>query len=1199
MGGSHNLTSVSCASVSFCAAVDADGGVLIYNGTSWSARSMIDLSFNLSSVSCSSASFCSAVDNGGDAFTWNGAAWSTPSDIDGSQFIYSVSCSSAAFCVAVDGGRAITYHGAAWSTPSDIDGPNPLSSVSCPSASFCVAVDKYGGALTYDGTLWSSPSNIDSPHVPTSVSCPLASFCAAVDDGGNVLIDSAPTNRGTIGVAPILPPGTQTLGAVPPSQQMDLLVFLKPRNPTALDAEVQAVSTPSSPSYRHFLARGQFAHQFGASRAAIKQVRSILGSLNLKPGAIEGDGLAIPVRTTTAGAEAAFGVTLENYKLPGGRQAYANEQVPSLPSSVAGEVGAVLGLDDLTPMEPAGLVRDSSHSALTRFVPQALPTGGPQPCTPGPVPGSGTADMLASAYGFNNFYQHGDLGAGTTVALYEEGDFKLSDINNYQACYGTNTSVTVEKLSTFPFTPTINGNASEVTADIEDVIGLAPQAKIIVYEVATPFFNIPFPSPAVNLYVKIADDDAAKVVSSSYGSCFNDFWQDPTSPWIVGMHLAFVQMALQGQSMLNSAGDQGSEECGGSGLAVESPADDPALTSVGGTEWTNPLPGLTEATWNDSTGAGGGGMSGLWPKPAWQNGPGVISSANHRQLPDVSALASSASPGYAFFCTVGNCPSQGVNGWGTIGGTSLATPTWASLVALMDSALIATGHGPEGFLNPLLYSSPSLFNDITMGNNNIAGGTDFLATPGFDMATGLGTPKGLQFCGLVGLCQVFQLSPLDCCAPGTVTMPFSETLSATGAVAPYSWQLAPGSSPLPPGFNPLSMGGVISGIPTKAGNYSFTVQVQDSTSPTPQTTSQTFTLEVLPAPVHVAVTGSSSTWSPPLSPGTYPLVQLGDSVQLSAQLSPPPDNGSVQFALATTAGNINIGNAIPCSPCSTVMGSWTSSPVGDQEIIATFTPGDLNYKSGTGYLGVTVYQAGDPVIRVELGCSGGSLEGDWYGSLRPAVNDPIKFTLEPSGVSNTPLANTFTANDAQQVTSASWVHVPVAGVGLTLNVDDEALSPPVNPPSNPYTQQVTLPATIPCGVLQQKSRPPMVGDVLVNRTGPVPVFVDPLHSVDAFGEFNVDPLTLHIVARPKYGKIKVISGGSCDQCVGAPRELEYVSKSSAATDSFTYRVSNIVKQTSNTATVTIDFIPGKMPSVVVAPQARHRLHRKSRHTADG
>jgi uncharacterized repeat protein (TIGR01451 family) len=61
---------------------------------------------------------------------------------------------------------------------------------------------------------------------------------------------------------------------------------------------------------------------------------------------------------------------------------------------------------------------------------------------------------------------------------------------------------------------------------------------------------------------------------------------------------------------------------------------------------------------------------------------------------------------------------------------------------------------------------------------------------------------------------------------GNVASPYSFGLQAAGGTGPYSWSITSGS--LPPGFSPLSTTGVISGLPTAAGTFNFTVQVTDS-----------------------------------------------------------------------------------------------------------------------------------------------------------------------------------------------------------------------------------------------------------------------------------------------------------------------------------------------------------------------------------
>jgi hypothetical protein len=188
--GLRQLNSVSCPTASFCAAVDESGYVLTYNGSSWSSPDKIDSQDWLNSVSCPTASFCAAVDLNGNAFTYNGSSWSSPDSIDGST-LFSVSCPTASFCAAADwSGNVLTYNGSSWSSPDSIDAGNWLYSVSCPTTSFCAAVDANGNAFTYNGSSWSSPDSIDAGNWLVSVSCPNANFCAAVDSSDAFIYSS-------------------------------------------------------------------------------------------------------------------------------------------------------------------------------------------------------------------------------------------------------------------------------------------------------------------------------------------------------------------------------------------------------------------------------------------------------------------------------------------------------------------------------------------------------------------------------------------------------------------------------------------------------------------------------------------------------------------------------------------------------------------------------------------------------------------------------------------------------------------------------------------------------------------------------------------------------------------------------------------------------------------------------------------------
>jgi len=188
-------------------------------------------------------------------------------------------------------------------------------------------------------------------------------------------------------------------------------------------------------------------------------------------------------------------------------------------------------------------------------------------------------------------------------------------------------------------------------------------------------------------------------------------------------------------------------------LNVEDPGSQPDVTDVGGTDLTSWDVGPTETAWGDQldastttpTGASGGGISSDFPMPAYQSsivngqssGSPCGATTGHfcREVPDVSA---SADPDNGYVIVYNGL-------WQSYGGTSGAAPLWAAL-----AALVVTLNGPSqrlGNINPDLYLFASKgypdFNDITTGDNDFTTTNNgaYAAGPGYDMATGLGSPQ--------------------------------------------------------------------------------------------------------------------------------------------------------------------------------------------------------------------------------------------------------------------------------------------------------------------------------------------------------------------------------------------------------------------------------------------------------------------------
>lgn len=220
----------------------------------------------------------------------------------------------------------------------------------------------------------------------------------------------------------------------------------------------------------------------------------------------------------------------------------------------------------------------------------------------------------------------------------------------------------------------------------------------------------------------------------------------------------WAKLALQGVTVVIASGDNGvaneynayfDEVCfdpqtgapavNGTRFAPSFPANCPYVTAVGGTS-------LKSSELKDGEAAStrfhsGGGFSDIFPRPSWQAlhvrdylgkyAPKYSSeqfNSSGRAYPDVSAMSQK-------LVTVGDGKVRGLSG------TSDSTPLFGALINLINEDRLNAGKKPIGFLNPIMYKNPGMFNDITEGSNPGCGTQGFPASKGWDPVTGLGTPN--------------------------------------------------------------------------------------------------------------------------------------------------------------------------------------------------------------------------------------------------------------------------------------------------------------------------------------------------------------------------------------------------------------------------------------------------------------------------
>jgi len=482
---------------------------------------------------------------------------------------------------------------------------------------------------------------------------------------------------------------SKALNRVPAATPMRLAVGLPLRNQTELDKLLQELATPQSPNYRQYLTPAEFAERFGPSEEDYQALADYMRANGLSVTGTHPNRMILDVSGTVTQIESTFHVNMMYWSHSTRGTFFAPDRDPSLDAGVT--ILSVTGLDNFVVPHPM----DLKSRPLTGALP--LTTGsGPS----GLFAGTDFRAAYAPSVALN--------GVGQSIGLFELDGFYAGDVQaNFTQAGLAPVPVQTVLLDGFNGAPG-SGNV-EVTLDIMMAAYMAPGvSNIIVYE-GTNWNDV------LN---RMATDNLASQLSSSW--CFSP--TDATTEQI------FKEMIAQGQSMFQASGDNGAYHG-----AIMPPADDPNVTVVGGTSLTTAGAGgpwQSETAWPDS----GGGVSTTWPIPSYQQSINMTTaggSATMRNIPDVALIADTQ---IFLICNNG----QRVE----VGGTSAAAPLWAGFIALANQQAAANQKPRVGFLNPIIYSIgagssfQSDLHDIITGNNG------FSALPGYDLATGWGSPAG-------------------------------------------------------------------------------------------------------------------------------------------------------------------------------------------------------------------------------------------------------------------------------------------------------------------------------------------------------------------------------------------------------------------------------------------------------------------------
>jgi subtilase family serine protease len=555
-------------------------------------------------------------------------------------------------------------------------------------------------------------------------------------------------------------------GAVPDSFAAARLLLLLNRSAareTELRRFLHDVHTPGSASYHHWLTPVQFGERFGPADSDVQAAAGWLSSHGFSVQRVAKSKRLIEFSGTAGQLSGAFHTHIHQYNIAG-ESHYANADEISIPAALAPLVQGVSPLNNFRAqscLKSAGpaLYSPAAKKTTTLWTaPNQFPSANSNEYLVAP-------EDFATQYDLEPLYKAGVNGAGQTIGIINESNIDISLVAAYQQLFNL-PSNPPQVVIDGDDPGTLEGPDTEAYLDVELSGAVAPGATVNLYISNGSDLQDPVSLAAL----RAIEDNQASVVSLSFdeweaflGEAGNQLWGG-----------LWEQAAAQGQTVLVSAGDNGSEDAWPylSALSVNGLASTPWNVAMGGTDFyysdyasggpsaatlwnaTNdsnlgslkaPLP---EQVWNDGLGlnvvangleynefyAGGGGASSCstqssstnaclsgYSKPSWQAGPGVPADGA-RDLPDVSLFASNGAnlSAYPICAYEGEC-AVGAGGEAEVflaGGTSASAPAMAGIMALVNQKYGRQGQA-DFTLYPLARQKPAAFHDITLGSNEV------------------------------------------------------------------------------------------------------------------------------------------------------------------------------------------------------------------------------------------------------------------------------------------------------------------------------------------------------------------------------------------------------------------------------------------------------------------------------------------------
>jgi subtilase family serine protease len=579
-----------------------------------------------------------------------------------------------------------------------------------------------------------------------------------------------------------------------PATAVDFEVFLPLRNKAGLEALLVAQQTAGSPSYHKWLTPAQFATQFGPAATTFASVESAAKAAGLQVTAAHTRSFHVSGSAAQAGKF--LGASLDTVSFSDGRTTLRSAKPMALPASLQ-QQGVVIAAFTGIPARHTHFHKISGAVPANRYSPE------------GPY----WFDDMKQAYNYPSYNSRMPSGTrlsgvGASVAVLMETSAQQSDVDQFfnHEHWTTTTHLNPPKFRVMnvdggaPFNSG-SGGSFEASLDVQQVLGGAPGAAVTL--VSIPDLA---DSHILDGYVAIVDGNKWDLVNSSFGGCelgYTPAYNEGVDETGVlrTYHEVFAQGNAQGITFVASSGDSAGLSCPSVNyffgatdarfvVSVETPADDPNVTAVGGGNLittTPPNPQTTPPTLTskyvkenafsdpevpyDIYGFGtnvsggrwgaGGGQSVVFGRPTYQNWITFYgNNVTGRAVPDVGMQVGGCPLGLAANCNSTDSAAVVTFAGGNYGviGTSVSSPEFVGALALV----VQYRGGRLGNLNPFLWAQgytqtdlggakaatvAQFFHKGQWGYNGVVHTQD---TVGFDYMYGNGSPNMRTLFGLTG-----------------------------------------------------------------------------------------------------------------------------------------------------------------------------------------------------------------------------------------------------------------------------------------------------------------------------------------------------------------------------------------------------------------------------------------------------------------